>query len=433
MAGLIENTGRFVVLVVLLVFSGIMSGSETAYFNLSYRQVQGLIRSTNNKFAVIAAKLLQNPKRLLSSLLLGNMTVNVLYFAQASVLSVNLQRTHGNTAAALNAIVVFFALLLFGEMLPKSIAYSNSLFFSKAVAPVCYLFSRVFFPFVKLFDIVVVEPSIRLLLGISTKTKLRKRKTIDPLTVEQFKFLIETFRQQGLIGEDENQMLTEVIELGFIKVRNVMIPRVDVVFGKVHEPLDELKKRLLNKGMTKMPLCRDELDNIVGMIHLRDIILNPDTEPENLCKKANYVPEQKTVESLLDYFRKNGLDTSLVVDEYGGIAGLVTVERVVEELFGPIESTAETEPIEQVGPLKYRLSGNVAIHEWASLFGIDPGQNRLTTMSGLVTALLGRIPQPGDNVSLANLDMQVEKVSGNRITSILLSLKPHAPRGEDER
>jgi CBS domain containing-hemolysin-like protein len=136
------------------------------------------------------------------------------------------------------------------------------------------------------------------------------------------------------------------------------------------------------------------------------------------------VPEQKTVESLLEFFRKSGTDLAVVVDEYGGIAGVVHLEDIVDEIFGASETADGIEPIQLLGPFQYRLSGRLAIHDWADVFGIDLSETRLATVAGLVTRLLGRVPSPGDVARLRNLQFTVERMYKHRIETVILTLEP---------
>ena len=178
------------------------------------------------------------------------------------------------------------------------------------------------------------------------------------------------------------------------------------------------------KHLTKLPVYVKKIDNIVGLVSFRQILLHPDTSLDKLVQQVNFVPEQKTIESLLEFFRKSHTDTAIVVDEYGGIAGSIRLEDIAEELFGPIEVTDQIEPIEKIGPFEYRLAGNLAIHDWASAFGIDPAQTQFATIAGLLTAALGKIPKAGDVAYLKNLKFTVERVRKHRIETLILNLEP---------
>jgi magnesium and cobalt transporter len=139
---------------------------------------------------------------------------------------------------------------------------------------------------------------------------------------------------------------------------------------------------------------------------------------------VNFVPEQKTVESLLEFFRSSRTDVAVVVDEYGGIAGSVCLEDIAEELFGQMEPSGQIEPVQQTGPFEYRLAGNLAVHDWAEVFGIDQAEIHQVTIGGLVTALLGKIPKPGDVACLKNLRFTVENVRKRRIETLILTFEP---------
>jgi putative hemolysin len=414
----IENIWRIILMLLLLFCSSFFSGSETAFFNISPSQLQSFRKSTH-KFQRTVSHLLDNPKRLLTSLLLGNITVNVLFFSMASVLSVRIGSQIGPISAAVFGFICFFILLIFGEMLPKSLAYYNSNKFSIAAAPVCAVCIRILSPLVRILEFLVLAPASRLLVGPERATK-----TADTLTINQLKFLIEQSRQRGLISNDENLLLSEVCEFGLLKVRHVMKPRVDMATCNITESSDNIRRLMVAKELKKIAVYSKNIDNTLGLISLRSLLLNPDSKIESLLEKTNFVPEQKTVESLLEFFHYSKTDTALVVDEYGGITGVVSFEDVIEELLGTAEPSGQDELIEHIGPMEYRLAGALSIHDWSQMFGIDPTQTRLTTIGGLTVALLGRIPKPGDTVYLKNLKLTVETVHRHRIKTLLLSVEP---------
>jgi len=411
---ILENLGHIVLMLALLCCSGFFSGSETAFFNLSPRQKR-LLGESRGRVQKLVVRLLDRPVALMNSLLFGNMAVNVLYFAISSVLSVKLKQQVGYTAAAAAALCSFMVLVLLGEVVPKSLAYANSRGISLAAALPAFAWVRVFAPLQFVFNSLILEPALRLLLGPAREP--------GPLTAAEFRSLVETIRRQGLISADENKLLTEVIELGFLKVRHVMRPRVDMAICAVTDSPSRAAELMRSRGLTKLPVYAGKVDHIVGLVRLRRILLEPGRTLDKLVEPVHFVPEQKTVESLLEFFRGSRTDTAVVVDEYGGIAGLVRLEDIAEELFGQIELSGAAEPIEQIGPFEYRLAGNLGIHDCAEAFGIDANDTRICTVGGLVTALLGKIPQAGDTTSLKNLKFTVESVRRNRIESLKLTLE----------
>jgi len=192
-------------------------------------------------------------------------------------------------------------------------------------------------------------------------------------------------------------------------------------------------QEMLGKNITQIPVYTKSIDSIVGLIHLRDLLVHPERSLSTMVRHAQFVPEQKSVESLIDFFRQTKTDTAIVVDEYGGVAGWVELDDVMEQLLGPLEDAEEGEPIEQVGPMEYRLRANLSIHEWMDAFGIDIKQERQVTIGGFVIALLGRIPKEGDEVLFKNVRFIVERVKQNRIQTILLTLSSLDETQKDPR
>ncbi|MCK4752671.1 MAG: HlyC/CorC family transporter [Planctomycetes bacterium] len=410
-----QNIGHIILMLLLIGCSAFFSGSETAFFNLSRRQVD-LFRKSRHKLQTLVAKLLSKPRQLLSCILFGNMMVNILFYAIASIFIVKIERQVGLTTAAITAAGTFVLLVLFGEILPKSIAYANSRPFSVTAALPMALLLRIFTPIVSVFRFLLVDPVIRLLLGPPHPAK--------PITSSEFKLLIQASQKRGLITADENKLLTEVVELAHLKVYDCLQPRVDMVACDVTTSILTARQLMLKNHLTKLPVYVGSIDNIVGLVPLRQILLRPDISLDKLVQQVNFVPEQKTIESLLEFFRKTHTDTAIVVDEYGGIAGSIRLEDIAEELLGPIEVTGEIEPIEQTGPFEYRLAGDLAIGNWADMFGIDPAETKVYTIAGLVTAILGKIPKTGDVARLKNLKFTVEQVQKHRIKTLILTFEP---------
>jgi len=411
---------KIILMLILLAGSAFFSGSETAFINLTPRQIR-LFDKSEHKLQKLVARLLGKRRKLLNCFLLGNMTVNVLFYAVSSVLIIRL-KDYGGLVAAFAALLSFVGVLLFGEILPKSLAYANSKTFCVAAALPAYLCLQILGPVEMVFKVTILEPTLRLLLGPARHPKA--------ITVGEFKSLIDTTRKQGLITADENRLFTEVIELGFLKVRHVMRPRVDMIACDVTESSAAAREMMKKNHLIRLPVYVRSIDSIIGMVHLRQILLRSEVTLDKIVQDVNFVPEQKTVESLLEFFRRSKTDMAIVVDEYGGIAGSVQLEDIAEELLGQIEPTSQTEPVEQTGRFEYRLSGNVAVHDWVDVLGIDLAETRMVTIGGLVTALLGKMPKNGDIAYLKNLKFTVEKVRKRRIETLILTFEPFQTNGK---
>ena len=410
-----QTLGNVLLMLLLVACAAFFSGSETAFFNLTQRQIK-LFEASQVRLQKLAARLLQRPGHLLNCLLFGNMMVNVLFFAVSSVLVVREGHVWGFGAATISAVVTFIVLVLFGEILPKSLAYSNSRSVAVAAALPAFLVVQVFGPITSIFRMLFLEPVLRVLFGDARRPNMT--------TLAEFRSLVSLSRRRGLIGEDENRLLGEVVELGLLKVRHVMQPRVDMIASGVAESPESARELMQRHHLTKIPVYTGNVDNIIGLVHLRQLFLKPGVPLDRLVQPVQFVPEQKTVESLLEFFRKTGTDMAVIVDEYGGIAGSVRLEDIAEELFGRIGGSASVEPIKQLGPLQYRLAGDLAIHDWAEAFGVDLEETRVSTVGGLVTTLLGKVPRKGDVAYIGNLKFTVERVRRHRIETVILSLEP---------
>jgi len=410
-----ENLGRILVMLLLLACSAFFAGSETAYFSLTRRQIKQL-NASPLRLERLASRLLRRPGHLLNCLLLGGMTVNVLYYAISSVLILNAHQRWGWAVAAALAFATFILLVLFGEILPKSFVYSNARPLALAAAVPTFFVVQVLGPLALFLRILFLEPALRLFMGDPRQSQA--------MTLREFRSLVELSRQRGVLTPNENRLLAEVVDLGMLKVRHVMRPRVDMIACNVSDSPDVVRKIMVAHQLTKAPVYVRNVDNIVGLVHLRQLFLRPSVPLGQLVQPVHFVPEQKTVESLLEFLRKSGTDTAVVVDEYGGIAGAIQLEDIADELFGRMDLTAGAEPIQQAGPFEYRLAGDLAIHDWADVLGIDLEETRLSTIGGLVTALLGRVPRKGDVAHIGNLRLTVEQVRRRRIETVILTLEP---------
>jgi putative hemolysin len=410
-----QNISHLVLMLLLLVCSAFFSGSETAFFNLSRRQIK-LLQKSDHKLQKLAVRLLHKPRQLLSCFLFGNMVVNVLFYSLASVLTVRMSSQMGLTAASITALVTFMVLVLFGEILPKSIAYVNSKSVSTITALPTFICLQLFTPIIFVFRFFIVEPILRLFLG--------PQPNVKPMTTSEFRSLLDQVRRRGLITADENKLLIETIQFGFLKVRHVMKPRVDMIVCDVEDSTHKAQQLMQKNHLTKLPVYRGSVDNITGLVYLRQLMLEPKVSLQDVVQQVHFVPEQKTVESLLEFFRKVGIDIAIAVDEYGGLAGLVQLEDIAEELVGPIDLTEQAAPIEKTGPFEYRLSGSLPIHDWAETFGIEPDETRLSTIGGLVTLIIGRMPKAGDVAYMENLKFTVERMRKHRIETVILTFGP---------
>lgn len=406
---------RIVFMALFLCGSAFCSGTETAFFSLTRRQVRDMQQS-RHRLQRLVARLLERPSDLLGALLLGNLIVNILFFAASSVLMLQMEEWFGVTVAAGVAVVTFLCLILLGEILPKSMAYAAPDRMCLWLAVPTLVLVRVLSPLAAVFRVIIAEPALRLLLGPSRHP--------DSVTPDELKTLIEDTRRRGLISSYQGRLFTEAVDFSLLRVRHVMRPRVDVLACDVEQGVDQARALMLGHRVTGLCVYRNGLDDVLGEVHLRDCLLQPDADLESLLRPVHFVPEQKTVESLLQFFRKMRADAVVVVDEYGGVAGSVHIEDLAEELVGPLHSHDDSLEIEQLGPFEYRLPGDLPVHDWTQVLGLQPGELEVATLGGWITSLLGRIPKSGDIVHWENLEFKIECVRKHRIETVVIQIRP---------
>jgi len=409
---------------VLLIGSAFFSGSETALFSLSRHQRTMLARSSGVTAHTIM-QLLAETRALLITLLLGNMIINVLYINTAALLMLRLSRIPavGPTIATVANIVPLVGLIMFGEVLPKLVAARLPAGWSQVIAVPMLLVHRFLGPLRIGFSIAVITPLARL---------IAPRTTPPALSAEELESLLNLSQHRGVIDSDEEALLQQVLQLSRLKVRDLMTPRVDIVaFERGDDPAN-LFELIRRTRLRHIPVYEHDLDHIVGLLYSRQVLTRQPHEPELLepmIRQVKFVPELQRADQLLVSFRKSGATVAIVVDEYGGTAGMVTLEDVVEHIVGDIpgEYEPETEPeLEQLGHGRWRAGTDLSIQEWGGLF-FDPteaGTGAVRTIGGLVMAQLGRAPQVGDRLTLSNVAITVEAVEGPRPVTVLIELLP---------
>jgi len=413
-----------ITLPMLLVGSALFSGSETALFSLSAHQ-RSLLSESGRPGAAASTILLGETRALLVTLLVGNMAINVLYFT-LSTLIMDRWLAAGvinATGAAAFAAVTFFGVILFGEVLPKQIAAQMALSWAGVVGVPLLAIHRTIAPVRIAAERVVITPLARL---IAPPTRPPE------LSADELEIMLSMSRQRGIIDQGEQQLLRHVLELSQIKVRDVMVPRVDIHGHNLSDPPERLLKLARDKRLRHLPVFDGSLDNISGIALTRQVLLDPPTTRKqltDLLRQAYFVPEIAPADELLADLRSRGITFAIVVDEYGGTAGLVTIEDVVEHFIGDIPGAYERDGqalVEQIGKGIFRVGAELAVHDWVDWFGRNPAiteaASGAATLGGVLLGLLGRLPAEGDRVQLGNIVLTVERVEGRRITSIIVAI-----------
>jgi len=415
----------FATLPVLLVLSGFFSGSETALFGLSQTQ-RMQIRQGTGLAARAVESLLAHQRMLLITILISNMTINVLYFVISSILL--MKSDAGAIGEVLLVITTLMLIVLLGEVMPKLIANSRTVTIALLVAPPLIALHRMIGPLRIAIDKVIVGPLSRL---------TAPSKTPPQLSRDELAALLDLSGDAGVIDTEEERILQDVLNLSRLKVRDVMTPRVKMVAAPIEASRSDLLEIVKQHRFTKLPIYEDDLDTIVGLLSVTRYLAEPDVDEQSLrhrTKPLQFVPEMATLDQLLDHFRTTKTQLAIVVDEFGGTAGIVAIEDVVEEIVGDISDSDDdiSRQPQLIGLNQWRAAGDLSVHDWAEAFGQRLVSPRVATLGGLITAHLGRAPSPQDVVEIGGVRLEVERVEHARVETVIVTLlqEQDAPEAE---
>jgi len=401
---------------VLLALSAFFSCSETALFSLtpeSTRRLRG-----NRQVEELLVLFRKDPSELLSSILLGNLFVNVLFFCTGAVVVGRWAETRGDWLEALGGLLVLLSVIFFGEIIPKAVGIT----LAPGVLKLAAIPLRYWFVFTR-----PLRWLIRRLLNRVHLETDRPPAGAD-LTPGELKELLDAVRHEPGFGAQEKEILEDIVNLSDTRVREIMTPRVNVL----SKPLQTRREVLLHEAgkneYSGILIYRENDNDLLGYIIAGELFADQrKSRPiESFVHPLVFVPETKRVDALLREFMLNGWKLIAVVDEYGGFAGIVTLEDLFAEVVGEF-APEETEEIIKLDETTYRLHGQLSIRAWRELLvGILPGQETgslaFDTLGGFVISLLGRIPRPGDTVMVRNLRLTVETMHHSRVETVLLHL-----------
>lgn len=419
---LAEFPGHLAAMLLLLGGSALFSGAETALFNLSREQLRRF-RTARSPFRRATARLMEDPRRLLVTVLLGNNAVNVALFATSVVLIQAIGHRFPEARSEWRLAIGLatpLAVILFGEVAPKSVGAIMPGWFAPLVSLPLTLLEYVVYPIRIVLVGGIVTPLERLITG---------RRLHEPplMTTDELQAVVDLSQREGAVTPDEGDMLVEVLDLGQRRVREAMTPRVEVVGCDLTAPMDEVLTLFRQSRLTKLLVYDGKMDNVVGIVYAKTAYLHPEGPLRGLVRPVYFVPEIKTVESLLKEFRSRRIQFAVVVDEYGGLAGVVTVEDCLELIVGDIEDGTDrpaADPVQRLGPSAYRLAGDLSVRSWEDLFGarLPEGGGRYATLAGFVTSLVGRLPEQGERIRWGNVEFRIEEVRRRRVTWVRVRL-----------
>ena len=398
--------------ILLIVLSAFFSGTETAYFNL---------KTHRDDVPSKLKDLLDNPRRLLVSILTGNTIVNVGIGSLAAIITYRLSPDNQNLML-LQVIIVSIVLIIFGEILPKTIAMRSSSQFANIV----YYPLRVF--------MILLHPVTLILNGINKfvlKLIPKEEKSFD--TEEELEILAELGEEKGSLDEEESDMIRSIIKFDDKTVREIMTPRVDILSLPSDASIDDAMDLIAKKQFSKIPLYKDNIDEITGIIYAKDLVpyligSRPNVKLQSISRNVYFVPEQKPIDDLLNDFKEKKISLAVVVDEWGGTSGMVTLEDIVEEVMGEIRDPYDLEksPVSQINDQNFIVDGKISIYDLEEeIEGMSfPEDRDYDTLGGLILDNLEDIPKQGQSVVHDEWMIKVLDLDGNRITKVQITKIP---------
>jgi len=412
------ETLYLVFLFICLVLSAFFSSSETAFISLERFRVQHMVE-TKVKGAKRVAKMLERPDRFLSTILLGNNLVNTAAAAIATILAINIWGQDVGVVIATFGVAII--LLIFAETVPKTFANRHAekvaVLFVRPIEIISWVFSPV---------VVVLSWLASGVTRLVGGTPVPKSLVSD----EEIRTMITVGHREGTVEKAEAEMLDAVFEFGDSPVSEVLVPRPEVVGIEKGKTLAEFLAIYSQSPISRFPVFEENMDNVVGILSIKDVLMalakgavTNDSPIDELIRPAYFTPETKRISELFTEMRDKNYRMAIVVDEYGGTAGIVSLSRLMEEIVGPVgdELAAAEKEYEPIDEYTFQVDGGMRIEEVNEELGLELPEGDYETVAGFVLHLLGHIPKQGKQLKYQGLKMVITKMKGHKIEEILLT------------
>lgn len=419
-------TWQIVSLIILIGLSGFFSMSETALMSLNKIKLRHMVEE-GVAGAKSVEKLIEDPNKLLGAILIGNNVVNIGASSLATVLATNI---FGNSGVGIATGVITILVLIFGEITPKSIAKQKSETVALMVVKPIQFIVFIFKPFVYVFTI-ISSLFIRLLGGDPNKAE-------SFITEEELKTMVDVSEEEGVLENVEKEMIFNVFDFVDLQVKDVMVQRVDIVALDEEATYDEVMDIIKSEQFSRIPVYSETIDNVIGVINVKDFAMveniREDFNVTKYVREPFYTFEFKKIVELFKEMKKARNHIAVVLDEYGGTVGLVTIEDLVEEIVGEIEDEYDEEDnsIEVIKENEYVVDGSARLHDISELLGVDIDSEEFDSVGGLMIGALGRMPEEKEEVVSNDITFIAEEIDKNRIKKVRLINNYKPPVDEEE-
>lgn len=408
---------QIVLLVILLIGSGFFSASETALMSLSRIKIRHM-EEDGVRGAKLVGSLIENSNRLLTSILIGNNIVNIAATSISTSLFISIWGTQGVAAAtALMTVLV----LVFGEITPKTISASTPEKVALIVAKPIKFFMIILKPVVAVFN--VITKIIFKLLGVDDHG-------VRPfITEEELKTMVNVSHEEGLLEMEEREIINNVFEFGDMQAKEAMVQRLDIVAIDAEDSYEEIIELFKTEKLSRMPVYEETIDDIIGILNIKDVIFLNDEEIANFDIKQYirdpfFTYEFKKITQLLEEMKKDKSQMAIVVDEYGGTAGLITIEDLVEVIVGDIEDEfdEEEDEIEVISSNEFLVEGSTKISDVNEVLNINLESDEFDSIGGYIIGYIKHIPEENELIEVDRVKFNIESVDKNRIKKIRIML-----------
>ncbi|WP_251492851.1 HlyC/CorC family transporter [Otoolea muris] len=422
---------QLLILLFLLALSGFFSSSETALTTVNKIRMRTLADAGDGR-ALFVLKVIGNPSKMLSAILIGNNIVNLYASSLSTMLATKLW---GNEAVGLATGVLTLLILVFGEITPKTLSTISAETIALRFARIIYMLMVVLTP--------VIAVVNQLSFMVLRLLRVDPNKKAEGITEDELRTIVEVSHEEGVIESEEKKMINNVFDFGDSVAKDIMVPRIDMSFVDVNAAYPELMDQFREEKYTRFPVFEETTDNVIGVINIKDIFLGGDVEDFSVRKflrQPLYTYEFKKVSELMMEMRKTDVNIVIVLDEYGATAGLITLEDMLEEIVGEIRDEYdgdEEELVRELGEYEYVVEGSMKLDDLNDRLGLSLESEDYDSIGGLVIGYLDHLPEEGEDVTIGNVRLVVEHVEKNRIDKIHVYIlespeeeKESAPEGE---
>ncbi len=405
------------------MLSGFFSASETALTSFRSIHLEKFENDKNIKKIELLKNWLKNPNEMLTGLLVGNNIVNILASSIATVVTINVIGEASSSSVAVATIGMTIIILIFGEITPKIIAKNQAVKIAGIVINIIYYFTWILKPIIKI--LMMISKFIGRMLGIEIKNEGFM------ITEEDIISFVNVGEAEGIIEEEEKEMIHSIVGFGETTAKEVMTPRTSMFALEGEKTLDDVWDEIIENGFSRIPVYKDTIDNIIGVLYVKDVLSiikdgKTDTPIKNFVRLGYFVPETKSIIEILQEFRSMKVHIAMVLDEYGGIVGLVTIEDLIEEITGEIRDefdTEEEELIHKINDNTYEVDGMIDIETLDKELSIKlPESEDYESLGGLIVTELGRVAIIGDIVNIEDVRLEVLEVDKMRVSKVLIEL-----------